>query len=64
MLKYFGSVEGLIRYVNIDDYIEFDEKIKQAKSKNTNKRYKLGDRVKIKVIDVSKQEGNIDLIFI
>lgn len=63
-VKIFNAIEGLIRYVNMDDYIEFDSSIKQAKVQQSNKIYKLGDKVRVKITAVDKKEGNIDFEFV
>ncbi len=63
-VKIFNAIEGLIRYVNMEDYIEFDEITRQAKAQQSNKIYKLGDKVKIKISAVDLKEGNIDFEFV
>lgn len=60
----FGSVEGLIRYVNMEDYIEFDSIKRQAKERSSNKLYKLGDKIKVRLTSVDVKEGNIDFAII
>lgn len=63
-VKLFGSVEGLVRYSDMDTFVEYNERTRQGLEKKTNTIYKLGDSVKVKVIAVDKKEGNIDFILI
>lgn len=63
-VKIFNIVEGLVRYTSIDEFVDFDLKTRQAKIQKSKKTYKLGDKVKIKVIGIDKKEGNIDFEFI
>jgi ribonuclease R len=54
-------VEGLIRVRDMeDDYYVFDEKKFQMVGKRTKKRYRLGDKVKIRVVRVNPEERQID----
>ena len=56
-----NTVEGLIRFEDLgNEYYIFDEKKKQLIGENTNKVYKIGDRVKIKVKRSSKELRQID----
>lgn len=50
-----NTVEGLIKFENMyDDYYMYNEINKTLIGKETNKVYKLGDKVRIKVIEASK----------
>lgn len=56
-----NTVEGLIRLENIkDDYYIYDEASMKLVGKRTNKVFKLGDKVKIKVISANKLLRRID----
>ena len=56
-----NTVEGLIRFEKLgDEYFEYDEEHKQKKKKKTGITYKIGDRVKIKVINANKETRQID----
>ena len=55
------TVEGLIRLENMkDDYYVYDENQMRLIGKRTNKIFKLGDRVKIKVVSANKLLRRID----
>ena len=50
-----NTIEGLVRFENMyGDYYMYNEMNKTLIGKETNKVYKLGDRVKIRVIEASK----------
>ncbi len=56
-----NTVEGLIRFENLgDEYFEYDEEHKQLTGEKTGITYKIGDRVKIKVINANKETRQID----
>ena len=56
-----NTVEGLIRFENLgDEYFEYDEEHKQLIGEKTGMTYKIGDRVKIKVINANKETRQID----
>lgn len=58
-------VEGLIRLRDMeDDYYVFDEKKYQMVGRRTKKRYRLGDKVRIKVMRVDPEERQIDFAFV
>lgn len=51
-----NTVEGLVRFENIgDDYYIYDEERKILIGEHTKKMYKIGDKVKISVIEASKE---------
>ena len=51
-----NTVEGLIRFENMgDDYYIFDEQRKMLFGEKSDKRYKIGDKIKIRVIEANKQ---------
>ena len=50
-----NTVEGLIRFENMgNEYFVYDENRKTLIGENTNRIFKIGDKVKIKVIDANK----------
>ncbi len=56
-----NTVEGLIRYEKLgDEYFIYNEETRQAIGEKTNTIYKIGDKVKIKVIDANKALKRID----
>lgn len=56
-----NTVEGLIRFENLgDEYFEYDEEHKQLIGEKTGITYKIGDRVKIKVINANKETRQIN----
>ncbi|SES94077.1 ribonuclease R [Anaerobranca gottschalkii] len=60
-----NTVEGLVHISTlIDDYYHFNEKTYSLVGERTRKTYKLGDKVKIRVARVNKEEKNIDFILI
>ena len=56
-----NTVEGLIRFDNMgDEYFIYDEERKILIGERTNKTYKIGDKVPIRVIRADKQLREID----
>ena len=56
-----NTVEGLIRFENLgDEYFIYDEDRKRLIGERTNKTYKIGDKVKIRVISANKMLRQID----
>ena len=56
-----NTVEGLIRFENLgDEYFIYDEKRKSLIGERTNKTYKIGDKVKIRVISANKMLRQVD----
>ncbi len=56
-----NTVEGLIRFENLgDEYFIYDEERKRLIGERTNTTYKIGDKVKIKVISANKMLRQID----
>lgn len=56
-----NTVEGLVRFENLgDEYFIYDEERKRLIGERTNKTYKIGDKVKIKVINANKLLRQID----
>lgn len=56
-----NTVEGLVHFSNMfDDYYHFDEDNYHIIGERTNRIYRLGDTVKIKVIDANVARRNID----
>ena len=56
-----NTVEGLIRYENLgDEYFIFNEERREAIGEHTHKTYKIGDKIKIRVVDANKLLRRID----
>ena len=56
-----NTVEGLIRFENLgDEYFIYDEERKRLIGERTNKTYKIGDKVNIRVISANKLLRQID----
>ena len=56
-----NTVEGLIRFENLgNEYFIYDEDRKRLIGENSNKVYKIGDKVKIRVISANKLLRQID----
>ena len=56
-----NTIEGLARYEKMeDDYYIFDENRKVAIGEQTSRTYKIGDKVKVVVIDANKELRRID----
>ena len=56
-----NTVEGLIRYENLgDEYFIYNEERREAIGEHTHKVYKIGDKVKIRVVDANKLLRRID----
>lgn len=56
-----NTVEGLVRFENIgNEYFDYDENTKRLIGKKTNKIYKIGDKVKIRVISANKMLRQVD----
>lgn len=56
-----NTVEGLIRFENLgNEYFIYDEDRKRLIGENSNKVYKIGDKVKIRVVSANKLLRQID----
>lgn len=56
-----NTIEGLVHFNNmLDDYYNFDEEKYYIVGERTNRQYRLGDSVKIRVIDADVIKRNID----
>ena len=57
--------EGMVRISEMnDDYYIFDEKTGTLIGKNTKKKYRIGDKVKIKVKGTDLEKRTIDYVFV
>ena len=55
-----NTVEGLIRFENLgDEYYEYDPEHKILIGERSKETFKIGDKIKIEVIDANKQEKRI-----
>ena len=61
-----NMIEGLIRDDSFEAIYEYDENIEVAKvnGPRINKVFKLGERIKVKVIRASKEASEIDFIYV
>lgn len=58
-----NTIEGFIRLGDLkDDYYEYHKQQMCLVGRHTNNKYYLGDKVKVKCTNVSKQKGEIDFI--
>ena len=56
-----NTVEGLIRYENLgEEYFIYNEERREAIGENSHKVYKIGDKVRIRVVDANKLLRRID----
>lgn len=57
--------EGMVRLLELkDDYYIFDEKKYAMIGKNTRRQYRLGDKVRIKLVRADLKERMLDFIFV
>ncbi|MBX2845085.1 MAG: ribonuclease R [Saprospiraceae bacterium] len=57
--------EGLVRMADLtDDIYDYDERKKQIVGFSSGKTFKMGDKVKVRVINVSVEKRQIDLIWL
>ena len=58
-------VEGLVHIRSLnDDYYEFDSKRKALIGTRRRRRYRLGDRVRVKVVRIEMAQREIDFILL
>ena len=58
-------VEGMIRFRDIDDdYYEYDERNHLAKGRRRGKTYRAGQKVRVRVIRVNKENRKIDFVLV
>ncbi len=56
-----NTIEGMIRFETIrDDFLIFDQKRMLVYSRGSNKQYRLGDKIKVLVLNASKSSGKIE----
>lgn len=55
-----NTIEGLVRMQSMDDYYEFDEKQLLLIGRRTNRQFRIGDTVQVKVENVNMEERTID----
>lgn len=59
-----NTVEGLVRFENLgNEYFLYDDERKQLIGERSNKIYKMGDKMKIKVISADKETRRIDFAY-
>ncbi|MCX7876933.1 MAG: ribonuclease R [Melioribacteraceae bacterium] len=55
--------EGLIRFKDLDDdYYTFDEKNYSVVGKNSKRRFRLGDKINVKLVRIDEERHEIDFI--
>ncbi len=60
-----NTIEGMVQYADLkDDYYQFDSTKYQAVGERSHKVYRIGQPVKVKVTDASKDRREIDFIFV
>lgn len=60
-----NTVEGLVHVANMeDDHYDYDEAAYELRGEHTGKNYKLGQKVRVQVLDVDKLQRTVDFIFI
>lgn len=57
-----NGVEGLVRLSNLRGYYVYDEKNMRLLSEFGNKIYQIGNKVRVKCIDASKEDGTVDFL--
>ena len=58
-----NTIEGLIRLTDMkDDYYDYDSATLSLLGRHTKQKYQLGDKVKVKCVNASKQKKEIDFI--
>jgi ribonuclease R len=56
-----NTIEGLVHVSNMtDDFYRFDDRSMMMIGERTNKQFRIGDEIKIKVIGVKPEESSID----
>ena len=56
-----NTVEGLVRFDNLgDEYYEYDENKKVLIGENTRETFKIGDKMKVRVVNASKELKQVD----
>ena len=53
-------IEGLVPINDMDDFYHYDDEHLTLVGERTNKKYSIGDRVKVKVVRASKEDKQID----
>lgn len=57
--------EGMVRLVDLaDDYYIFDEKNYAMIGRNTNRRFRLGDKVRVKLVRADLKDKILDFVFV
>ena len=60
-----NMIEGLVKYDTIEgDYFEFNEETNMLIGKKTGRKFKLGQKVKVKCIAASKENSTIDFALV
>ena len=60
-----NMIEGLVKYDTIvGDYFEFNEELNMLIGKKTGRKFKLGQKVRVKCIAASKESSTIDFALV
>ena len=57
-------IEGMVRITDMNDYYKYDEISQTLTGEKKHKRYSLGDQVRVKVINASKEARSIDFALV
>ena len=57
-------IEGMVRITEMNDYYIYDDVSQTLTGERKHKRYSLGDKVKVKVINASKENRAIDFVIV
>ena len=57
-------VEGLVRYEDMDDFYVYDESTFSIYGQRSNKVYRLGDDIRVKVKSASKEKHTVDFVVV
>ena len=63
-VKLDNSAEGLVFYNSMPDYMIFDEKKMIAIGETNRRKYAIGDKVRVKVVNCNVKMGQIEFHFI
>ena len=53
-------VEGLVHISEMDDFYHYDETTLTLTGEKTHKVYRIGDRIKVRVVKASREDKTID----
>ena len=56
-----NTVEGMIRISEMPGHFEYDGKI-EVKDRDSGRRFRIGDRIRVKVAGADVSSGNVDFV--